>query len=91
MAGGGGDDPVGEFREPTLAPHRLQLLELRVGCTDGSGVFRRCRLFQASCDEEGDKDRLLELEGLHYSNVDVEYDLPFLVEGWVQDDLLEVD
>ena len=56
----GGNDPVGEFREPTLALHCLQLLELSVGRTDGSGLLRRCRLSQASCDEEGDEDRLLE-------------------------------
>ena len=71
-------------------PHRLQLLKLRVGRTDGSGLLRRCRLSQASCDEEGDEDRLLELEGFNYSNVEVEYDPPFLLEGWVQGDLLEV-
>ena len=87
----GGDDPVGEYREPALSPHRLQLLKLRVGRTDGSGFLRRCRLSQASCDEEDDEDRLLELEGLNYSDVDVGYDPSFLLEGWVQGDLLEVD
>ena len=87
----GGDDPVGEFREPALTPHCLQLLKLRVGRTDGSGLLRRCRLSQASCDEEGDEDRLLELEGLHYSDVEVGYKSPFLLEGWVQVDLLDVD
>ena len=49
----GGNDPVGEFREPALAPHRLELLELSVGRTDSSGLLRRYRLSQASCDEEG--------------------------------------
>ena len=79
----GGDDPVGEFREPALSPHRLQLLKLRVGRTDGSGLLRRCRLSQASCDEELEKDRLLELEVLNYSDVEVGYDPPFPLEGWV--------
>ena len=40
----GGDDPVGEFREPTVSPHRLQLLKLRVGRTDSSrtdGAMKR--------------------------------------------------
>ena len=87
----GGNDLVGEFREHALAPHRLQLLELSVGRTNGSDLLRRCRLSQASCDEEGKKDRLLELKGLHYSDVEVGYDLPLLVVGWMQGDLLEVD
>ena len=90
-SGLGGEDPVGEFREPALSPHRLQLLKLRVGRTDASGLLRRGRLSQASCDEEGNVDRLLELEGLHYSDVEVGYDPQFLLEGWVQGDLLEVD
>ena len=85
-----GNDPVGKFRKHVLASRRLQLLELRVGRADGFGLLRRCRLSQASCDEEGDKDRLLELQG-HYSDVEVGYDLPLLVEGWVQGDLLGVD
>ena len=87
----GGDNPVGEFRDPALSPHRLQLLKLRVGRTDGSGLLLRCRLFQASCDEEGDGDRLLELEGFNHSDVEVGYDPPLLLEGRVQSDLLEVD
>ena len=62
-----------------------------MGRTDGSGLLRRCRLSQARCDEEGDEDWLLELEGFHYSDVEVVYDLPLLVEGCVQGDLLEVD
>ena len=41
---GGGYNPVGEFREPALSPHRLQLLKLRVGRTDGFGLLRRCLL-----------------------------------------------
>ena len=40
----GGNDPVGEFREPALSLNRLQLLKLCVGRTDGSGLLRRCRL-----------------------------------------------
>ena len=86
-----GDNPVDEFREPALSPHRPQLFKLRVGRTDGSGLLRRCRLSQASCDEEGDEDRLLELEGSDYSYVEVGYDPSLLLEGWVQSDLLEVD
>ena len=66
-------------------------LELSVGRTDGFGLLRRCHLSQASCDEEGDEDRLLKPKSLHYSEVEVGYDLPLLVEGWVQGDLLEVD
>ena len=87
----GGDNPVCEFREPALPPHHLQLFQLRVGRTDGSGLLRHCRLSQASCNEEGDEDRLLELEGFDYSDIEVGYDPPLLLEGWVQDDLLEVD
>ena len=87
----GGDDPACEFREPALSPHRLQLLKLRVGRTDGSDILRRCRLSQASYDEEDDEDRLLELKDLHYSDVEVGYDPPFLLEGCGQGDLLEVD
>ena len=34
---------------------------------------------------------MLALKGLHYSDVEVGYDLPLLVQGWVQGDLLEVD
>ena len=83
-----GNDPVGEFCEPALSPHRLQLVKLRVGRTDSSGLLRRCRPSHTSCNEEGDEDRLLELEGLHYSVVEVVYDPPFLLEGWVQGDLL---
>ena len=58
------------------------------GGNDSVGEFR---LSQASCDEEGDEDRLLELEGFHYSDVEVGYDLPLLVEGCVHGDRLEVD
>ena len=54
----GGDHPVGEFREPALSPHRLQLFQFGVGRPDGSGLFGRCRLSQASCNEEGDEVRL---------------------------------
>ena len=86
-----GDNPVGEFREPALSPHRLQLFQLGVGRPDGSGLFRRCRLSQASCNEEGDEVRLFELEGFDYSDVEVGYDPPLLLEGWVQGALLEVD
>ena len=57
----GGNGPVGEFRKAALAPHRLELLELSVGRTDGSGLLRRYRLSQASCNEEGNEGRLLEL------------------------------
>ena len=35
----GGDNSVGEFREPALSPHRLQIFKLRVGRTDGSGLL----------------------------------------------------
>ena len=87
----GRDNPVGEFREPSLSPHRLQLLKMRVGRTDGIGLVRRCRLCQASSEEEGDEDRLLELEGFNYSDFEVGYDPPFLLEVRVQGDLLEVD
>ena len=87
----GGDHPVGEFREPALSPHRLQLFQLGVGRPDGSGLFGRCRLSQASCNEEGDEVRLFKLEGFDYSDVEVGYDPPLLLEGWVQGDLLEVD
>ena len=87
----GGDNPVGEFREPALSPHRLQLLKLRVGRTDGSGLLQCCRPSQASCNKEGDEVRLLELEGFDYSDVEVGYDPPLLLEVWVQGDLLEVD
>ena len=66
-----GNDLGGEFHGSTLAPNCLQLLELSVGRTESSGLFRRCRLSQASCDEEGDEDRLIELESLHHSNVEV--------------------
>ena len=62
-----------------------------MGRTDGFGLLRRCHLSQAWYDEEGDADRLLEPKSLHYSEVEVGYDLPLLVEGWVQGDLLEVD
>ena len=88
---GGGDNPVDEFREPALSPHRLQLFQLGVGRPDGSGLFGRCRLSQASCNEEGDEVRLFKLEGFDYSDVEVGYDPPLLLEGWVQGDLLEVD
>ena len=87
----GGDNPVDEFREPALSPHRLQLFQLGVGRPDGSGLFGRCRLFQASCNEEGDEVRLFKLEGFDYPDVEVGYDPPLLLEGWVQGDLLEVD
>ena len=87
----GGDNPVGEFREAALSPHRLQLLKLHVGRTDGSGLLRRCRLSQASCDEEGDVDRLFKLEGFNYFDVEVGYDPPLLLEGLVQGDFLVVD
>ena len=87
----GGNDPVGEFREPALAPHRLQLFELGVGRAGASSLLRRCRLSQASRDEESDEDRLLELESLHYSDGEVGDDLPLLLESCLQGDLLEVD
>ena len=40
----GENSPVGELREPALAPHRFQLLELGVGRADGSDLLRRRRL-----------------------------------------------
>ena len=91
VAWGGGITQLASSANPALSPHRLQILKLRVGRTDGSGLLRRCRLSQASCDEEADEDWLLELEGFNYSDVEVGYDPPLLLEGWVQGDLLEVD
>ena len=85
------NDPVGEFGEPSLAPHRFQFLQFGVGRADGPGLLRSCRLSQAARDDEGDEDRLRELDGHDYADVEVRDDLPFLPGGWVQSDLLEVD
>ena len=91
MTWGGGITQLASSANPALSPHRLQILKLRVGRTDDSDLLRRCRPSQASCDEEADEDRLLELEGFNYSDVEVGYDPPLLLEGWVQGGLLEDD
>lgn len=86
----GGNDPAGELHESTFAPGRLELLKLDMDRADGFGLLRRCRLSQVGRDEDGDKNRLLGLDGLDYPDVEVRNGFPFPFKGWVQGVYLEV-